>query len=65
MFMQLITAISISLGQPTMLPSIIIVIGVTMVKDGYEDYKRHKADKAENQATVLTYDRVQCQFVER
>jgi hypothetical protein len=40
-----------------MLPSIIIVIGVTMVKDGYEDYKRHKADKAENEDRVLKFDR--------
>ena len=24
---------------------LIFVIGVSMIKDGYEDYKKHKADK--------------------
>ena len=48
--MQCITAISISGGSPAMLPSLILVISLSMVKDAYEDYKRHKADNQENEA---------------
>lgn len=40
-FMQMIDKISISNGQPAMLPPLLLVIFVSMLKDGYEDYKRH------------------------
>ena len=65
MGLQLIIPISTTGGKPTMLPPIIIVIGVTMIKDGYEDYKRHKADKAENQMDALVFDRTENKFVKR
>ena len=48
MFMQMIPVISISNGQPAMAPPLSFVVILSMIKDGYEDYKRHKSDKAEN-----------------
>lgn len=41
MFMQMITVISISNGQPAMAPPLIFVVVLSMIKDAYEDYKRH------------------------
>ena len=53
MFMQMIDAISISGGQPAMLPPLIFVMTASMVKDAYEDYQRHKDDKKENSKVTL------------
>ena len=44
----MIDKISISNGQPAMLAPLAFVIILSMIKDGFEDYKRHKEDKAEN-----------------
>jgi hypothetical protein len=52
MFMQMIDAISISGGQPAMLPPLIFVISASMIKDAYEDYQRHKDDDKENGQTA-------------
>eukprot|EP00917_Polyrhabdina_sp_WS-2016_P010364 GHVP01022872.1.p1 GENE.GHVP01022872.1~~GHVP01022872.1.p1 ORF type:complete len:994 (-),score=173.65 GHVP01022872.1:90-3071(-) len=52
-FLQLIPVISDSGGIPTFLLPIAIVMSVTMVKDAYEDIKRHRADKEENCAQCL------------
>jgi hypothetical protein len=56
MFMQMIEVISISNGQPAMLPPLTFVVVLSMIKDAYEDYKRHKEDKRENSEKVLAYN---------
>jgi hypothetical protein len=55
--MQCIDAISISDGKPAMLPSLILVVSISMIKDAYEDYKRHKADNFENETESLVFNR--------
>jgi phospholipid-transporting ATPase len=42
--MQCFSQISISNGKPAMLPPLLFVLGLSMLKDAYEDYKRYKAD---------------------
>lgn len=39
-----------------MLFPLLFVVFVSMVKDGYEDYQRHKADDKENYDTASVYD---------
>jgi len=39
--MQTIKVISISNGEPTMLPPLVLVVFTSMCKDAYEDYCRH------------------------
>jgi len=51
--MQVIKAISISNGQPTILIPLVFVISVSMLKDWIEDSKRSKADREENNSKVL------------
>jgi len=46
--MQMIDAISISNGEPAMLFPLCFVVAVSMIKDAYEDRKRHKSDNQEN-----------------
>lgn len=46
--LQTVKVISISNGEPTMLPPLILVMATSMCKDGYEDYCRHVEDGAEN-----------------
>jgi phospholipid-transporting ATPase len=46
--MQMIPIISISNNKPVMLFPLSFVIGVSMIKDIFEDYKRHKSDNLEN-----------------
>ena len=53
--MQMITVISISNGQPAMAPPLIFVVILSMIKDAYEDYKRHKEDHSENNAETLIF----------
>lgn len=38
------------------------VIMVSMVKDAFEDYKRHQSDAQENEKKVLTFDRASASF---
>jgi len=40
-FMQMIKEISISDGKPAMALPLIVVVAVSMIKDAYEDYRRH------------------------
>ena len=47
-FMQTIESISISDGKSVMAIPLCMVVAVSMVKDAYEDYKRHKNDEQEN-----------------
>jgi phospholipid-transporting ATPase len=48
MFMQMVNTISISGGKPAMAAPLSIVVAASMIKDAYEDYKRHNNDKKEN-----------------
>ncbi|CAD8093418.1 unnamed protein product [Paramecium sonneborni] len=51
--LQGIPIISISDGQPTILLPLIFILIVTMIKDLYEDTKRKKSDKQENENICL------------
>ena len=57
MFMQMIEVISISQGQPAMLPPLVFVVVLSMIKDAYEDYKRRREDLNENWAITEIYNR--------
>lgn len=53
--MQTIKKISISNGKPVMAAPLGLVIFVSMLKDAFEDYQRHKADKEENEKQADVY----------
>ena len=63
MFMQMIDRISISDGQPAMLPPLAFVVIISMLKDGYEDYQRHTENSKENYDTTLVWDRRKKDFL--
>lgn len=46
--LQMVKAISISGGKPVMIAPLAIVIGLSMIKDIFEDHKRYKEDQKEN-----------------
>lgn len=48
--------ISITDGQPVQALPLIFVVLISMVKDAFEDYKRAKSDKEENDAKATVYD---------
>ena len=48
-FMQTIKSISISSGAPVMALPLSFVVFVSMLKDAFEDYKRHVNDATENE----------------
>jgi phospholipid-transporting ATPase len=50
--MQMVNAISITNGQPVIFGPLIIVVSISMLKDFFEDYKRHKSDREENTKQV-------------
>ena len=49
---QLIKPISDAQGQPAMLLPLSFVVLISMIKDIFEDVKRHKTDKFENNKLV-------------
>ena len=55
--MQTIKVISISNGEPTMLPPLVLVVFTSMCKDAYEDYCRHCEDAQENNAMASRFNR--------
>jgi phospholipid-transporting ATPase len=55
--------ISISDGKPAMAMPLILVIVVSMIKDAYEDYKRAKNDKIENNTKTFVLDPAHQSFV--
>ena len=61
--MQMIDLISISGGRPAMAVPLVFVVLVSMVKDAFEDYKRHAADAKENDALALVLDPRSNQFI--
>lgn len=56
--------ISITDGQPVQALPLIFVVLISMVKDAFEDYKRAKSDKEENDAKTMVYDPQSAKFVE-
>ena len=52
MIMQLIPTISDTGGIPTLALPLGFVVLLSMVKDIYEDLKRHQSDKTENNTKV-------------
>ena len=64
MFMQMIKIISISNGQPAMAPPLVFVVVLSMIKDAYEDYKRHKEDNNENNSLAEVYSKKDHSFKE-
>ena len=48
---------TITAGVPTILGPLIFIMIVTAVKDIYEDSKRHKSDKEENNTKTTLYDK--------
>ena len=56
--MQTIKVISISGGEPTMLPPLVLVVFTSMCKDAYEDYCRHVEDAKENNALCSRYNKI-------
>ena len=55
--LQTIKVVSISGGEPTMLPPLVFVIFVSMCKDGYEDYCRHCEDAYENNSLCTRFNK--------
>jgi phospholipid-transporting ATPase len=55
-FLSTIESISITAGKPVMLIPLSTVIIFSMMKDAYEDYRRHKNDEKENETKVLALD---------
>ena len=55
--LQFIKQISITNGTPTILPTLLIVIGISMFKDYLEDKKRWKQDDQENNSFTQKYSR--------
>lgn len=53
--MQTFTVISISGGKSAMALPLVIIVSLSMIKDAFEDYKRHKSDAKENDATTLVF----------
>lgn len=41
------------------------VVALSMIKDAYEDYKRHQSDGKENNMKTLVFDRSSEKFVEK
>ena len=54
--MQTIKVISISNGEPTMLPPLLLVVATSMIKDAYEDYCRHIEDGRENNSLATRFN---------
>lgn len=55
--MQTIKVISISGGQATMLPPLVLVVFTSMCKDAFEDYCRHSEDGKENNALCSRFNK--------
>ena len=62
-FLQTITLISISNGKAAMAPSLVQVVLVSMLKDAYEEYKKHKNDEKENSSKCQVFDSNGLQFL--
>lgn len=62
--MQCVKSISISDGKPVQAAPLFGVVLVSMIKDAYEDMKRHKSDRGENEQKTLKLDKATGKFEE-
>lgn len=53
----MVPQISISEGEPIMALPLVLVVAISMLKDGYEDFMRHQDDKKENNTEAIVVDR--------
>lgn len=63
-YMQTVRAISISAGVAVQAYPLIAVMIASILKDLYEDYKRHKNDDEENNQVATRWDEAQKKFVQ-
>jgi len=61
-FMQMIPIISITNGFPAQIFPLGVVIFISMLKDLFEDYKRHKSDHQENTKQTSVYNKTRRAF---
>ena len=54
-FMQTREMISISGGKSAMAVPLVVVVFISMIKDAFEDFRRHQSDGQENNAETLVY----------
>ena len=55
-FLQVVPEVTTTNGKPAMLPPLSLVLTFQMIKDGYEDYQRHKADLSENKLKTEVFE---------
>lgn len=55
-YLQTVNEITISAGQPVMALPLAAVVFVSMLKDAFEDYKRHKSDDQENNTVAEVFN---------
>jgi phospholipid-transporting ATPase len=55
-YLQTIPLISISANKPVMAFPLVVIVIISMLKDAFEDFQRHKSDKQENNTTSLALD---------
>lgn len=53
--LQIIPEVSISGGIPTILAPLSFIVLLSMVKDAFEDYKRYKSDREENEKQAFVW----------
>ena len=52
----MIPLFTITKGFPTIYPPLFIIVMISMIKDGYENYQHFMSDQAENQKKVDVID---------
>jgi len=55
--LQFIKPVSITSGTPTILPALLMVIGISMLKDLLEDKDRWHSDEVENQSQCMKFSK--------
>ena len=60
--MQTVKRISITGGKSVMSLPLGVVVFISMIKDAFEDYQRHKSDNEENQKKSLVFDTAKGKF---
>ncbi len=55
--LQMVKAVSITNGFPSILPPLMFIVFLTMLKDVFEDYKRYKSDQEENNKETSVYEK--------
>ena len=61
--LQVIPAVSITRGVPTLLVPLVFVVAASAAKEAAEDRRRHRADREENKRPVMVFSYESCSFV--